>query len=1653
MKINRLMKEIVRSFYVFMVVTLATCLTVPATVLAGDLPSGPNVQVGNPTIATDGNEMTINAGQHDKTWIDWQGGFNIGTQNTVNNIGPSAAAVMLHNDVSGAISSIQGVLNGNCNVFLLNANGVLFSPTASVNVGGLVTSTLMMSHEDFLSGNYVFKSGDLQNPAAIVNAGTINAFGEGGVTMMGGAVKNLGVINVNLGNVNLISGEEVTLNVTGNGTIQAKVDKEILNNVYDQDGNRVNTGVENTGTITANGSNVYMETGAVKDVFDTLINQEGIIKAGSMVERDGKIILVSESEGIVQNTGTLDASAIEVGADGGEIKVIGDNVRLFGNAVVDASGDAGGGTIEIGGNYQGAGPDPNSRLTVVGKDVDINADAGTTGDGGTVVVWSDGGTYFLGDITSKGGSTSGDGGFVEVSGKENLNFNGYVDTTAANGQIGELLLDPDSIIIRDYNNGNPAPTPQDGKLPIITYNDNVPAGTWSIGELAIENAASNIVLAASGNITIENLTDNQLEVRRTNSSKTLSIYANWDDGTSGSFSMDASDTIDAAGITIYGSSITAGTLNSWGGNIALVAVDGTAPESITVNGNIVTGGGNFDVSYKPATPSARATQFTSNGTITTSGGAIRILTTGAVVINNTINTTGSTAGDIDIDGNGVEVDSIDINSAINSGGHINLDTDGTAITLAANLTAVENIDIKDALTLGGPVTIAAGTGTITVANNLNAGVNALTLTADEIDLNGGAGSVTGSSTILLQPSAAATTIGIAGGAGTLQLTTADIGALANGFSSLTIGRTNGTGAITVNAVTFNDPVTIQTPNSGGSITVNGQITGSDDASITLDGSGATTTLNADIITAGNPITISDAVIIGSPALVALNTTNGAPAGADVTINGPGTINDDANPSGLTIIAGEGDVNIAGAIGATVPIINNLTITGNDITLANIGGTAAGVLGISTVTATDAGVDNAVLTLGGTAYNANQQDYTSGTGGIIINAGAPTQFTSTDNTTFTGPVTTSPGTNLTVTSTSGSLDFNGDLSGAGTINLDAPTGNIALQTVGTVTTPTLLDLDSLTAELGGATITTAGGINFDDVGTTNLATNVTMTSGGNDIDLGTSFEDSHNLTLVAGTGNVDLEAGNIDGLTVTSSATTDIAGTMVVDGDITVAATDTINVNGVVNSTSGSVGLTVTDTDDDDVATINVAANVIGDNVTITAVDANSTSEQINITSPLNNNRGGYTFEANDGTLDIDSNILASDFIALNGVTAINLAADLIAVNNININDALTLDGATATRTIESASGDVTFTSTIDDDGLLDHSLIVNAASGLADFNDTVGDNETLVNLTVAAQNVEFNDDVTVDNDLILINSENILLDTNDITLTATAGDVLFNPVGQLDGDQGLEVIAGNDVTFGTIGATTPLTSLDLYGTVGGTLTLNNDIIVAGDIDLGDNEIDLAGNVSITSIDTGDIYFDEGTVYGAYDLDVAAIDGDIWFSEVGLKSLTAIADGDVYIVDTIIGMGVVDLINIDASGGILVGAPIESASGAITLTGGMGIGIANGLTLQSATNFTITGAVDFEQDATLTSNSGNLTIANAITSTGTPGAIILNATQGNLAINNITNIASLDANASTATLNGTTITTAGTIDFDDVGTTNLASDVVMTSGGKAAIHLN
>jgi len=191
--------------------------------------------------------------------------------------------------------------------------------------------------------------------------------------------------------------------------------------------------------------------------------------------------------------GTTVTSTGQLVAPGGTVQVLGDRIALLDNALIDVSAVGGGGTVLIGGDYQGKGIVPNASRTFVDKDVTINADALGNGNAGKVIVWSDESTRFYGNISARGGAESGNGGFVEVSGKSFLDYAGIADLSAIQGQFGTLLLDPTNITVVAGAN-NPAELAANDQFADPGANNTIANGT-------LNAAPANVILQATNNIT------------------------------------------------------------------------------------------------------------------------------------------------------------------------------------------------------------------------------------------------------------------------------------------------------------------------------------------------------------------------------------------------------------------------------------------------------------------------------------------------------------------------------------------------------------------------------------------------------------------------------------------------------------------------------------------------------------------------------------------------------------------------------------------------------------------------------------------------------------------------------------------------------------------------------------------------------------------------------------------------------------------------------------------------------------------------------------------------------------------------------------------------------------------------------------------------
>ena len=223
--------------------------------------------------------------------------------------------------------------------------------------------------------------------------------------------------------------------------------------------------VENRGAVTANGLNGGSIGIATSNFLDSgTINANGFVGSGGeiRVNYSGTAIQTASSQtgvngieqgGIIefnggnQSTLTTSGTFAATGKVGGAVHLFGQDLRLLATQI-DASGKGGGGEILVGGNYQGTTQGAiNAQTTLINPATTLKADALTTGNGGRVVVWSDQQTNFYGNITAKAGITGGDGGLIEVSSKNQLVFGGMANASAANGNTGQLLLDPKNITI------------------------------------------------------------------------------------------------------------------------------------------------------------------------------------------------------------------------------------------------------------------------------------------------------------------------------------------------------------------------------------------------------------------------------------------------------------------------------------------------------------------------------------------------------------------------------------------------------------------------------------------------------------------------------------------------------------------------------------------------------------------------------------------------------------------------------------------------------------------------------------------------------------------------------------------------------------------------------------------------------------------------------------------------------------------------------------------------------------------------------------------------------------------------------------------------------------------------------------------------------
>lgn len=398
--------------------------SIPSVAFAG--PSGESVAAGAVNVTRpQANRTEINQSSQNAI-VNWNT-FSIEGNEYVLIQQPNSSSTILNRVIGSQQSRILGQLQANGRVFLVNPNGVLVAPGASIDVGAITMSALDIGDDDFMAGNYVF-SGDPNTSAGVENGGIITTADGGYVVLAGDYVNNTGVITATLGTVVLAAGEQVTLDIDNDGLVGFAVDEATVSEL---------AGVENAGDIIADGGRVLMTASVANDLVATAVNNQGLVQAHRIEEQGGEIFLTGYG-GDVTHAGTIDVSG-ENGHGGGTAIIYGDR-----DVMIEA----------------------NSQIIATGSG---------EGDGGSVRVIADGTLNFKADAEID----VGDRGFLELSGHKGLAIRGAVNV----GEGGELLIDPAILTIQ--NTGNSPSSSSEG-----SYGGSCPT-TACVGKGFIEGELNN----------------------------------------------------------------------------------------------------------------------------------------------------------------------------------------------------------------------------------------------------------------------------------------------------------------------------------------------------------------------------------------------------------------------------------------------------------------------------------------------------------------------------------------------------------------------------------------------------------------------------------------------------------------------------------------------------------------------------------------------------------------------------------------------------------------------------------------------------------------------------------------------------------------------------------------------------------------------------------------------------------------------------------------------------------------------------------------------------------------------------------------------------------------------------------------------------------
>ena len=896
------------------------------TLGAHALPLGGSVAAGTASLSSRDARLVIDQSSP-RAVINWQS-FNVGSdaQVIINN----GSGSTLNRVLGPEASTILGRISATGQVVISNGNGVFFGPGSRLDVGSLLATTHQISNESFMAAGPLRFEGQ-GSTSSVVNDGEIRASLGGYIALLAPEVRNSGLILARKGTVVLAAGEAVTLQINSKDQLQG----------------------------------VVIEPGAWKALVDNR----------HVVEAEGGLVILSAralqnvQAGVVRHSGSIQTSSLtEVG---GRVILTGDDIRLESGSSILATGATGGGQVLVGGDWQGGQNaqrrvfnDPSalyqaSRVSMADGAL-IDASATQSGNGGTVVLWSEVGnsaslTTVQGMISARGGLHGGDGGQIETSGHR-LAVNGArVDAGARAGRAGDWLLDPTDITISASGNINGSTvtvSPDTIETSLASNNVIVQStGTLTVNApISAPAATGDLSLIAAGDVNVRADIDLGKGLLLKAGSH-VKVYKNTDITTHGDITLWADSDASGAGSIVLGfisgEDNPAGpvSLKSNGGNITLSGganlATGYAKAPINQSEDLIyptttpnTGVGIFGASIDATGASGQGGNILIRGSGSTSNASTRAV---FIWLGSELKTNGD--GNIEVvgDGSGITSSSAPWGVLLSFS---NFQTERGDIVINGRVSSNTGqpdgrpLFIRDTQivsTHGGNITLMdrtrgadgryAGTRFLNDVE-LNSG-GTISVLADAIVFEGGTGPVWfKNGPVFLNPYTDASF--------TSALTLFSI--KTDTAKRLTVGNKDGqinTANVTVNAST---PITVSGPIAlyGGNLTLNSPVTAVNDR-ITLKGTGA-------VSSGANGYVVANELLLLGGNVTLTHALNDV---ASLAANGVGTLTYwDRNALGLTTVDTTTGISTTGAIDIQT-LTQDLTVAGNITTSA--GGATAVLL--------------------------------------------------------------------------------------------------------------------------------------------------------------------------------------------------------------------------------------------------------------------------------------------------------------------------------------------------------------------------------------------------------------------------------------------------------------------------------------------------------------------------------------------------------------------------------------------------------------------------------------------------------------------------------------------------------------------------------------